>query len=69
MGAHDSAGCPRVGQGIGQGKRELLISQIHFKFDPLPVEIERILMEMSEKQIDDLSLKILSSQSLSDLNL
>ena len=52
-----------------KGKRELLISQIHFKFDPLSVATERKLMEMSEKEIDDLSLKILSSQSLSDLNL
>ena len=56
-------------QGMEKGKRELLISQIHFKFDPLSVATERKLMEMSKKEIDDLSLKILSSQSLSDLNL
>ena len=58
-----------IEKGMEKGKRELLISQIHFKFDPLSVATERKLMEMSEKEIDDLSLKILSSQSLSDLNL
>ena len=58
-----------IERGLEKGKRELLISQIHFKFDPLPVATERKLMEMSEKEIDDLSLRILTSQLLSDLNL
>jgi hypothetical protein len=56
-------------EGLMEGQRSLLLAQLEFKFSPLPEEIRSKLERCTLEQITDLSVRVLTAQSLEEMGL
>ena len=55
--------------GKSDGWRELLLSQLQFKFTTLPESIQARIMAMSDEEIQALSMKVLTATTLEEMGL
>ena len=56
-------------EGRLEGQREMVLEQLAFKFGPLPAETRAAVEALTEPQINELAVRILTAQTLAELGL